>query len=156
MSAVSSFDWARETRARVLQTATTTSVWPLSDRRKFPQRHTKETQKKSTKHRAPDRSPRPRPSSRRRRKTSLFLLCVYSLFFFREGRKPRSKFVLNSLLSRSPVKGSKKKKEKKEKRTPRATARRFCYLSLSKRKKKKKKKALKSTTMKGAKSVNHY
>ena len=50
-SAVSSFDyWARETR--VPQTATTTSVfWPLSDRRKFPQRHadahnsTKETQK---------------------------------------------------------------------------------------------------------------
>jgi len=42
-SAVSSFDyWARETR--VPQTATTTSVfWPLSDRRKFPQRHATHT-----------------------------------------------------------------------------------------------------------------
>ena len=142
MSAVSFPPKSKETRARQPPPL---PCGPSSDRRKiFPTTsYTQErnsTSKKSTKHRAPDRFPRPRPSSRRRRKTSslFLLLCVYALFFERE-ETARSKFVLkNSIcsLSLSLREGSKRKKERKT----RATKRR--------RRRRRKKKAKTTTTTK--------
>ena len=131
MSAVSFPPKSKETRARQPPPL---PCGPSSDRRKiFPttsytHQERNSTSKKSTKHRAPDRFPRPRPSSRRRRKTSslFLLLCVYALFFERE-ETARSKFVLkNSIcsLSLSLREGSKRKKQRKTRATKRRRRRR--------------------------------
>ena len=148
MSAVSFPPKSKETRARQPPPL---PCGPSSDRRKiFPttsytHQERNSTSKKSTKHRAPDRSPRPRPSSRRRRKTSslFLLLCVYALFFERE-ETARSKFVLkNSICSLSLSERVRKEKnrEKHERR---------------KEEEEEEKKSENDDDDEGAKSFNHY